>query len=85
MRDKGKFSLGGGYNSVYWISKPPTALAETLTANNQTPYASVYINTKEGPVVLEIPPASERTAIFGSAIDIWQVPVADIGPAGMDQ
>jgi len=85
MRDKGNFSLGGGYNSVYWISKPPTALAETVTANNQTPYAAVYINTKEGPVVLEIPPASERTAIFGSAIDIWQVPVADIGPAGMDQ
>ena len=47
MRDKGNFSQSGGYNSVYWISNPPTALAETVTANNQTPYAAVYINTKE--------------------------------------
>ncbi|RCV65856.1 hypothetical protein C5S53_01640, partial [Methanophagales archaeon] len=45
----------------------------------------VYISTKNSPVVLEIPPASKRTAIFGSAIDVWQVPVADIGPAGLDQ
>jgi hypothetical protein len=82
---KGNFSLGGGYNTVYWISQTPTPLAEAITPNNQTPYASVYISTKNGPVVLEIPPASKRTAIFGSAIDVWQVPVADIGPAGLDQ
>jgi hypothetical protein len=84
MRE-GNFSLGGGYNTIYWISKPPTALAEAITPNNQTPYASVYISTKEGPVVLDIPPASEKTAIFGSATDVWQVPVSDIGPAGMHE
>jgi hypothetical protein len=60
------FSLGGG-NTVYYLSKPPTAKQETLTANNQTPYAVVTMNTKAGPVVLDIPPASDRTAIFGSA------------------
>jgi len=79
------FNLGGGYNTVYYLSKPPTAKQETLTANNQTPYAVVIMNTKDGPVVLDIPPASDKTAIFGSAVDIWQVPVADIGPAGTDQ
>lgn len=82
---KGNFSLGGGYNTVYLISKPPTALAEAITPNNQTPYATIFLNTQQGPVVLDIPPATERTAIFGSATDVWQVPVADIGPAGMDQ
>ncbi len=81
----GNFSLGGGYNTVYWISKPPTAKQEAITANNQTPYATVFLNTKEGPIVLDVPPASDRTAIFGSAIDVWQEPVADIGPAGLDQ
>ena len=79
------FALGGGYNTIYWLSQPPSALQEALTANNQTPYATVFLNTKEGPVVLDIPPASERTAIFGSAVDIWQEPVADIGPAGTDK
>jgi len=84
MRDA-NFSLGGGYNTIYWLSQVPTALQEAITANNQTPYASIFINTKEGPVILDVPPATARTAIFGSAIDVWQVPIADIGPAGSDQ
>jgi hypothetical protein len=82
---KGNFSLGGGYNTVYYITTPPTPLAEAITPNNQTPYATLHLSTKNGPVVLDIPPASKRTAIFGSATDIWQVPIADIGPAGTDQ
>lgn len=84
MRDA-NFSLGGGYNTVYYLSQPPTALQEALTPNNQTPYANIHMTTKQGPVVLEVPPATERTAIFGSAVDVWQVPVADIGPEGTDQ
>lgn len=79
------FGLGGGYNTVYWLSKPPTALQEALTPNNQTPYCVVFLDTRGGAVVLDVPPASERTAIFGSATDVWQVPIADIGPAGSDQ
>jgi len=84
MRDA-NFSLGGGYNTVYYMSHPPTPQAEAMTPNNQTPYATIHMTTKQGPVVLEIPPASGRTAIFGSAVDVWQEPVADIGPAGSDQ
>jgi hypothetical protein len=84
MRDA-DFNLGGGFNTVYWLSEPPTALQEALTANNQTPYAAIFLTTKDGPVILDVPPATKRTAIFGSAIDIWQVPVADIGPAGTDE
>jgi hypothetical protein len=82
---RGNFTLGGGYNTVYWLSSPPTALQEALTANNQTPYATVHLNTHEGPVVLDVPPATDRTAIFGSAVDVFQVPIADIGPAGTDE
>jgi len=84
MRD-GNFSLGGGFNTVYWLSEPPTALQEAVTANNQTPYAAIFLTTKDGPVILDVPPATKRTAIFGSAINVWQVPVADIGPAGADE
>jgi hypothetical protein len=84
MRDA-NFGLGGGYNTVYYMSRSPTPQAEALTPNNQTPYATIHLTTKQGPVVLDIPPASDRTAIFGSAVDVWQEPVADIGPAGTDQ
>ena len=79
------FNLGGGFNTVYYLSQPPTPKTETLTANNQTGYATILMTTKNGPVVLDIPPASERAMIFGSAVDIWEVPVADMGPAGSDQ
>lgn len=83
LRDA-NFGLGGGYNTVYWLSEVPTALQEALTPNNQTPYASIHLDTRGGPVVLEVPPATTRTAIFGSAVDVFQVPVADIGPTGTD-
>ena len=79
------FGLGGGLNTVYYLSQPPTPVTDALTANNQTPYSTVLMSTRDGPVVLDIPPASDRAAIFGSAVDIWQVPVADFGPAGTDQ
>ena len=79
------FSLGGGFNTVYYLSQPPTPKTETLTANNQTGYATILMTTQNGPVVLDIPPASDRAMIFGSAVDIWEVPVADMGPAGSDQ
>ena len=79
------FSLGGGFNTIYYLSQPPTPKTETLTANNQTGYATILMSTKDGPVVLDIPPASDRAMIFGSAVDIWEVPVADMGPAGLDQ
>ncbi len=82
---RANFSLGGGFNTVYYLSTVPTALQEALTANNQTPYTSVNMTTRDGPVVLEVPPASDRTAIFGSAVDIWQEPLVDIGPAGADR
>jgi len=78
-------SLGGGLNTIYWFSEVPTALQEAVTSNNQTPYATILLNTKEGPMVVDIPPATAKTAIFGSAVDIWQEPVADIGPAGADK
>jgi hypothetical protein len=82
---KGYFSLGGSFNSVYYLTKMPTALQEALTPNNQTPYAVIPFTTKDGPIVLDIPPATSQVAIFGSLVDIWQEPMADVGPAGMDQ
>ena len=78
------FGLEGGFNTIYYLSTEPTALQEALTANNQTPYTSINMTTRDGPVVLEVPPASDRTAIFGSAVNIWQEPLVDIGPAGAD-
>jgi hypothetical protein len=56
-----------------------------MSASNQTRFAVVLTSTKGEPDVLDVPPAPERTSIFGSAIDISREPLADIGPAGSDE
>jgi hypothetical protein len=38
------------------------------------------LNTTDGPVVVEVPPATDKTIFFGSVIDAWEVPVTDMGP-----
>ena len=52
--------------------------------NNQTPYVLTFFDLRRGPMVLEVPPATSKVAFFGSAIDSWEVPLADIGPSGDD-
>src|SRR5262244_2968080 len=76
--------IGADYNQVVYFSKPLEARHEFLTANNQTPYVLSVLDLHGGPVVLDVPPASAKVALFGSAIDSWQVPLADVGPAGDD-
>jgi hypothetical protein len=39
---------------------------------------------RRGPMVLDVPPATDKTVFFGSAIESWQVPLADIGGTGDD-
>jgi hypothetical protein len=50
-----------------------------LTANTTTPYTALYLNTKDGPLVLEIPPA-----VLGPLDDAWFRWVTDVGITGPD-
>ncbi len=77
--------IGAGYNQVVYFSKTLEARHEFLTANNQTPYVLSVLDLHQGPVVLELPPASDKVALFGSAIDSWEVPLVDVGPTGEDK
>jgi hypothetical protein len=54
------------------------------TANNQMPYVFSFFDLQRGPMVLEVPPASDTAVFFGSGIDSWEVPLADVGPTGED-
>jgi hypothetical protein len=80
-----KRDLGGDWNDVVYFSKPMVSRHGFLTANNQTPYVISSINTKDGPMVVDVPAASETTKFFGSFIDAWQLPIADVGPTGDDK
>ena len=77
--------LGAGYQDIVYVSKPFVSRHGFLTANNNVPYVAVFLNTKDGPVVLDVPAASEKTVYFGSVLDMWQTPIADVGPAGDDK
>jgi hypothetical protein len=69
---------------VYW-SRLPDWKNQTLTPNPDSIYLMPFINTKDvGPVVIEIPPADEGS-INGTIMNVWQTPLEDVGPAGVDK
>jgi hypothetical protein len=75
----------GGYNQVVYWSRLSDWKNQTLTPNPDAIYLMPFINTREaGPVVIEIPPADDGT-INGTIMDSWQMPLEDVGPAGVDK
>ncbi|MCK1448827.1 DUF1254 domain-containing protein [Bradyrhizobium sp. 2] len=81
-----KSQLGAVVNEdIIYFSKPMVSRHGFLTPNNQTPYVFSLMNTKGGPMVLEVPPASPKVIFFGTATDTWQVPIVDVGPEGEDK
>ena len=80
-----KRDLDADFGDIVYFSKVMEPRHEFLTANNQTPYVLHRASTSgSGPMVLEVPPATDKTVFFGSAIDSWEVPLADIGGTGDD-
>ena len=51
-----------------------------LTANDNTIYNFIWIDTKKGPLVVEVPPK-----VLGGVNDFWYRWVADVGITGEDQ
>jgi hypothetical protein len=73
---------GGGFNSILWWPKLPDWKNQTLTPEPDAIYLMAFLNTKSGPLVLEIPPAA---SLSGSIMNRWQAAIADIGPGGVDK
>lgn len=68
---------------VYW-SKPVNWKNQTLTPNPDSIYFMSFWNVKDGPIVIEIPPA-EGGSIAGNIVNAWQMPLEDAGPEGADE
>ncbi|SHK49820.1 Uncharacterized conserved protein [Shimia gijangensis] len=69
---------------VGYMSAPMDARHGFLTANDVTPYTFSGLTTKDGPIVIEVPPAGEKAAFFGTIVNAWQVPIVDVGTTGED-
>ncbi|MGY8665834.1 DUF1254 domain-containing protein [Bradyrhizobium sp. UFLA05-109] len=68
---------------VYW-SRPSNWKNQTLTPNPDSIYFMSFWNVKDGPIVLEIPPA-QGGSIAGNIVTVWQMPLEDAGPEGADK
>ena len=76
--------LGGRPNQIVYWSGLLDWRNQTLTPNPDVIYFMAFFNTKDGPVVIEIPPAGDGV-INGSIMDPWQAALEDVGPAGVDK
>jgi hypothetical protein len=71
------------YGDLTYLSRFADWRFQVTTPNASTRYVLAFFNTRDGPIVLEIPPAT-GAGLFGSILDAWQVPLADVGPQGSD-
>src|ERR1043165_930795 len=78
-------SAKGKPNQIAYWPRLPDWKNQTLTPNPDVIYLMPFFNTKDvGPMVLEIPPA-DGGVINGTVMDAWQIPLEDVGPAGVDK
>ena len=82
---RASIEIGAGDNVVCAWSAGAKPLLETLTPNNTSPYVTSTTDLRKGPVVLEVPKATDKAILFGQIADDWFVTIADIGPIGLDK
>lgn len=75
----------GDYNQVVYWSGLVSSKNQTLTPNPDVIYINPFYDTRQGPVVLEIPAVEGVSSLTGSLDDGWQTAIEDIGPAGVDK
>jgi hypothetical protein len=77
-------NLGGKPNQIVYWSGLLDWKNQTLTPNPDVIYLMAFFDTKDGPMVIEIPLADDGV-INGSIMDPWQAALEDVGPAGADK
>jgi hypothetical protein len=81
---QGFFGVGADYGDILYFSKPADWKFQITTPNSSSLYVYFNFNLDEGAVVIDVPPA-RGAGLFGSILDAWQTPIADIGPEGEDK
>ena len=79
MRDSMRQFGPDNRTDVIWENLVDSKTVE-LTANDNTVYSFIWIDTHKGPLVVEVPPM-----VLGPIDDFWYKWVADIGITGADQ
>src|SRR5215813_11381785 len=69
---------------IYW-GRPLDSKNQTLTPNPDALYFMSFFNTKDGPVVLDLPAGDEKASFNGNIVTVWQMPLEDAGLLGYDK
>ncbi|MFI0848034.1 DUF1254 domain-containing protein [Mesorhizobium sp. IMUNJ 23232] len=69
---------------IYW-GRPLDDRNQTLTPNPDTLYFMGFFDTKEGPMVLEVPPGDKNGSLNGNIVTQWQTSLEDVGLLGVDK
>lgn len=69
---------------IYW-GRPLDWHNQTLTPNPDAIYFMTFFNTKDGPVVLDLPPGNAEGSFNGNIVTVWQMPLEDAGLLGADK
>jgi len=69
---------------IYW-GRPLDWHNQTLTPNPDALYFMVFFDTKNGPVVLDLPPGDKDGSFNGNIVTVWQMPLEDAGLLGADK
>lgn len=85
MRQATAKAFGSQENRIVFWSRLPNWKSQTLTPNPDAVYLMAFFNTKDGPMVLDVPPASSEGSITGNIDNLWQVALEDAGPSGADK
>ncbi|HKP63712.1 MAG TPA: DUF1254 domain-containing protein [Polyangiales bacterium] len=76
---------GGKVNQVIYWGRPLDAKNQTLTPNPDALYFMAFFNTKDGPIVLDLPPGNADASFNGNIVTAWQMPLEDAGLLGYDK
>ena len=69
---------------IYW-GRPLDWHNQTLTPNPDALYFMTFFNTKDGPIVLDLPPGDKNGSFNGNIVTVWQMPLEDAGLLGVDK
>jgi hypothetical protein len=85
MRQQMLTKTSGKVNqAVYW-GRALDYHNQTLTPNPDALYFMVFFDTKDGPVVIDVPPGDEKGSFNGNFVTTWQMPLEDAGLYGYDR
>jgi hypothetical protein len=71
-------------NDILFWSRPADWKNQTLTPNPDSIYFMSFWDVKDGPIVIDVPPAVGGS-IAGNIVNAWQMPLEDAGPEGADK